>query len=84
MSLQYQRVRTYILQNFLFSDEAALLNDTDSLLGKGIIDSTGALELIHFLETEFGIKVDDTEMTPENLDSVEKIMALLKRKRSAT
>lgn len=83
MSLQHQKVRTYILQNFLFSDDASLLKDTDSLLGQGIIDSTGALELIHFLETEFGIKVDDTEMTPENLDSVDKIMALLERKRQA-
>lgn len=78
-----QKVRNYILQNFLFTDEASALNNADSLLGKGIIDSTGALELIYFLEEQFGVKVADHEMVPENLDSVNNILAFLAGKNIA-
>lgn len=77
-----KKVRGYILQNFLFTDDESTLKDDDSLLGKGIIDSTGALELIYFLEEEFGIKVADDEMVPDNLDSVNKVLAYLARKQA--
>ena len=79
MSLE-QKVRLYILESFLFTDDQSVLDNADSLLGKGIIDSTGALELVSFLEEQFGIKVADEEMVPENLDSVNNILALLQRK----
>ncbi|MEW8470669.1 MAG: acyl carrier protein, partial [Candidatus Thiodiazotropha sp.] len=57
------------------------LNSTDSFLDKGILDSTGILEVIYFLEDEFGIKVEDTEMVPENLDSVDNIVSFIAKKR---
>jgi acyl carrier protein len=75
-----QAVRGYILQNFLFTDDPSKLSNADSLLGKGIIDSTGALELVNFLEEQFGVKVADDEMVPENLDSVNSIVTFIERK----
>ncbi|KPK56671.1 MAG: acyl carrier protein [Acidithiobacillales bacterium SM23_46] len=78
-----QKIRDYILQNFLFSQDQSLLNSTDSLLAKGIIDSTGVMEMITFLQEEFGITVEDSEMVPENLDSVNRISAFVARKQAA-
>ena len=69
-----QKVRSYILENFLFTDDESALNSADSCLGTGILDSTGILEIIFFLEDDFGIKVADSEMVPENLDSVDNIV----------
>jgi len=66
-------VRKYILENFLFTDDTNALRDDDSLLDKGIIDSTGVMELIAFIEAEFHIKVTESEMIPDNLDSVHHI-----------
>ncbi len=80
MSIE-RNVRGYILENFLFTDESSsVLADSDSFLDKGIIDSTGILEVIYFLEDEFGISVEDDEMIPENLDSVDNIVAFINRK----
>lgn len=58
-----------MIENFLFGEEADLKDDT-SFLEEGIIDSTGVLELIEFLEEEFNIKIDDEDLIPENLDSL--------------
>lgn len=74
------RIRDYILENYLFTNEQSMLNSNDSFLQKNILDSTGMLEVIYFLEDEFGIKVQDDEMVPENLDSVNRIVAFLGRK----
>lgn len=68
------KLRIYILENFLFSDDPSELNDDDSFLEKEIIDSTGILEVIEFLEEEAGVKVEDDELIPDNLDSVNKIV----------
>lgn len=75
------QIRRYILENYLFSDDDSLLADGDSLMERGIIDSTGALELVFFLEEQFGIKVAEEEMLPEHLDSVDNLVAFLARKR---
>ena len=75
-----QKIRKFILNSFLFSDDELLLADDDSLLERGILDSTGVLELVAFLETEFGAVVADDELAPENLDSVSNILAFLERK----
>ena len=75
-----QGVRDYILQNFLFTDDQSAIADGDSFLAKGIVDSTGMLEIIYFLEDEYGIKIEDEEMVPENLDSVNNIVAFVARK----
>lgn len=75
-------VRNYILENFMFTMDGSELNNTDSFLERGLIDSTGILELIFFIEQQFKIKVADKEMVPENLDSVNNIVAYLERKRA--
>ncbi len=74
-----ERVRQFIIQNFYVSDPSELTDDA-SLIGGGWVDSTGMLEVMSFLETEFGIRVADTEMVPENLDSVSKISQFVARK----
>jgi len=74
------KVREYILENYLFTNDQNALMNEDSFLDKGIIDSTGILEIIMFLEDEFGVKVEDEEMIPENLDSVKNIVSFIQRK----
>ena len=72
-------VRTFIVENFLYGEDEGLARD-DSLLEKGIVDSTGILQLVTYIESEFGIKVADEELVPENLDSISNIVAFLERK----
>jgi acyl carrier protein len=74
------QIRSFLATNFYVPDPTALADDA-SLLDQGLIDSTGVLEVIEFLESTFEIKVDDAEMLPENLDSVERIVAFVERKR---
>ncbi len=76
------KIRTYVTDNFLFGDAATFGND-DSFLDKGIIDSTGILEIILFLEEEFGIKVADNEMLPENLDSISRLVRFVEHRKAA-
>lgn len=75
------QVRAYIGSNFIVSDLAALA-DGDSLLGHGILDSTGFIELVSYLEATFHIQIADDEMIPENLDSLGNIAAYVTRKLS--
>jgi acyl carrier protein len=65
----HQEIREFVVSNFLFG-QGESLTDTQSFLESGIIDSTGVLELVAFLEQQFGITVADRELLPENLDSV--------------
>jgi len=75
-----QKVRAFIFENFLFdADDGDLQNDS-SLLDQGIIDSTGVLELVEWLEDEFDLSVDDEELIPENLDSVNSLAGFITRK----
>ena len=78
MSIE-NKIREYISENFLFGD-ASQLGADDSFLDKGIIDSTGILEIVMFLEEQFGIKVADNEMLPENLDSISNIARFIAKK----
>jgi acyl carrier protein len=73
------KIRGYIAENFLFGNADQLSVD-DSFLDKGIIDSTGILEIIMFLEEEFGVKVADNEMLPENLDSIGNLVRFIAKK----
>jgi acyl carrier protein len=73
-------VRRFIGENFLFRDDGDAIAHDGSLLDAGIIDSTGVLELVCFLETTFGIEVQDDEMLPENLDSIRAIANYVARK----
>lgn len=75
-----QAIREYILENLLFTSDGSKLKDGESLLDRGIIDSTGVLEIVLFLEETFGIRVTDTEMVPENFDSVDNLVAFTERR----
>jgi acyl carrier protein len=75
-----ERVEKFILDNLLLGDDTRMPSAVDSLIGSGVIDSTGILELIEFLEQEFGIIVDDTETVPENLDGIGRITDFVLRK----
>ncbi|RJX36300.1 MAG: acyl carrier protein [Desulfurivibrio sp.] len=76
------QIRSFIFENFLFdADESSLGND-DSFMEQGIIDSTGVLELVEWLEETFSMKVQDEELVPENLDSVNKLTAFISQKTS--
>lgn len=74
-------LRRFILANYLLSQDETLLGDGESLTERGILDSTGALELVMHLEERYGIRVRDEELHPDNLDSVDKIAAFVERKR---
>jgi len=76
-----EQIRTFVTSNFYVADPAAL-KDEESLLDSGVIDSTGVLEVIAFIEDTFGFTVEDMEMLPENLDSVERITNFVIRKKS--
>jgi len=73
------RVETFIGKTFLF-DATKIVDENVSLLGTGVIDSTGVLELISFLETEFKVKFDDSELVGDNFDSVTKIKNFIHQK----
>ena len=73
------KVREFIIENYLFGDGDTLAEDT-SFLESGIIDSTGILELIFFLEETFDMKIEDDELVPENMDSLKNISQFMERK----
>ena len=75
-------VREFVLSNFYVAD-AASVTDATSLLTQGIVDSTGVLEVIGFIETTLGVTVEDHEMLPENLESIERIARFVHRKQEA-
>lgn len=72
-------IKNFIVENFLFGN-ADGIEDNTSFLEEGIIDSTGVLELVSFIEEEYGISVEDQELIPENLDSLNNITAYLEKK----
>ena len=77
----HARVKQFIVENFYVSDPAELTEDT-SLITGGYVDSTGMLEMIAFLEREFGIRVKDQEMVPENLETIGQIAEFVARKKA--
>jgi len=79
MASMKSEIRQFIANQFLFGDDKKL-GDDDSLLEAGIIDSNGILELINYLEERYGIKVNDDELMPENLDTIASIAAFLAKK----
>lgn len=76
-------IRDFIQTSFLFREGRQQIADDESLLGAGLIDSTGILELVSYLETEFNIAVQDEEIVPENLDSIGQIAGYVEMKRVA-
>lgn len=80
MSDTKARVRAYIVENFIMGGNADRLKDADSFMETHVVDSTGFLELVTFLEETYGFAVHDEEMVPENLDSLDNIDAYVRRK----
>jgi acyl carrier protein len=76
-----QQVRAFLLDNFLMGGDRERIADTDSFMERRLLDSTGFIELVTFVEQQFEIRVADDEMLPENLDSLERIAAYVHRKR---
>ena len=82
MSTTRDALRQYVLENCLFTDDGSKLKDGESFLETGLLDSTGILEIILFVEETFGIKVKDDEMVPDNLDSIDALVAFVGRKQA--
>jgi acyl carrier protein len=76
------RARAYVLENFLYARTDVQLTETDALLERGIIDSMGVLELITFIQDEFGITVGDDEITEENFGTLASIARYVTGKRA--
>ena len=75
-----QDLRRFVADNFPFGPVGDELSSDDSLVDQGIIDSTGVLELVTYLEETYGIKVEDEELIPDNLDSINRLVRFLERK----
>jgi len=76
------KLRDFIVNNFLFGTDELHFDDDDSFLEKGIIDSTGILELIEYLEETYAMTIEDDELIPENLDSLNRVEVFVGRKMS--
>ncbi|PSJ62777.1 acyl carrier protein [Pseudaminobacter soli (ex Li et al. 2025)] len=74
------QVRAFIVENFLFGDDSTPLGDEQSLIESDMVDSTGILELVSFLEERFGVAMADADIVPANLDSIARIAAFVARK----
>lgn len=76
------KIRAFIVDTFLFGQDDPTLGSTDSLLGKGILDSTGVLEIVAFLEETWGVKSKDDELVPANFDTLASLAAFVAKKRA--
>jgi acyl carrier protein len=74
-------IRRFLADIFFLGDDPASISGSKSLIEAGIIDSTGVLELVGYLEEQYAIRIDDDELLPENLDSIDNIVAFVSRKR---
>ena len=73
-------LRAFVVENFLYGDTSVAFEDSASLIGNGLMDSTGVLELVSFLEEHYGLSISDAEIVPANLDSVAAIGDFVARK----
>jgi acyl carrier protein len=84
MEQQHEReLRQYVIDNFLFGQGGSELKNDDSFMERGIVDSTGVLELVAFLEEKFQVKVEDEDLIPANLDSINNLLLYLKKKQQS-
>ena len=77
-----QKIKTYIAWNLIFSGDEFKYPEDASFLEEGIVDSLGVMELVSFVEDQFGVGVDDQDITPENFDSVTRLAAYIRRKQN--
>jgi len=80
MTLVESELRSFIGDNFFLADDSKRLSGNASLTRDGIIDSVGIVELLHFIETHYGIEITDDETIPENIDSIDNIVRYVSRK----
>ncbi len=73
-------IRSFIIENFLYGVDSENLSSDDSFFERGIVDSTGVLSIISYVEERYGIQVSDVEITPDNFDSIGKIAAYVNKK----
>jgi acyl carrier protein len=73
-------IREFIKDNFMMGEDSGEIDGNDSLLDKGIIDSTGVLELVTFVEETFGFEVEDSDVVPENFDTIDCLVSYVRRK----
>ena len=78
-----RRIRDYVTTELLYDRDASALGNDDSLLGPGLLDSVGILRLVSWLEEEFGIRIPDEDVVPENVESVRRLADLVERRRQA-
>jgi acyl carrier protein len=78
-----RELRQFVISNFLLAEDDGGLTDDASFVEQGIVDSTGVLELVSFLERRYAITLDDAELVPDNLDSIQNLTAFLERKLQA-
>ena len=76
-------IRAFIVENFLFGDESHPLPADQSLIDNDLVDSTGILELVGFIEERFAISIADADIVPANLDSIDRIAGFIARKQAA-
>lgn len=81
MGLQ-EDIRSFVVDNFLFGEPGGLKDDS-SFVKEGIVDSTGILQLVAFIQDQYKIAVEDDELIPENLDSVSRVAAFIEQKLSS-
>ena len=79
MSLQ-EEIRAFIVDTFLFGEDGGL-SEESSFLEEGIVDSTGIMQLVAYLQEQYQIIIEDEELIPGNLDSIKKVMAFVGEKR---
>ena len=75
-----EKIRNFISENFLYDETNNVLTNEESFLDNGILDSTGVIELVSFIEDNFGFHVEDNELVPENLDSINAVMKYIEQK----
>ena len=75
------RIKSFVLENFLFTENESVLRNDQSLFASGTLDSTGILELVSFVEETFGISIDDDEMIPANFETIDALAAFVSRKK---
>ncbi len=78
-----EQLKSFIVNNFLLGDKNRLIRNDESFLQGGIIDSTGVLELVNFIEETYKIKVEDEELVPENLDSIQNLIVYIQKKQQS-
>jgi len=76
-----ETIKIFVTSHFILEESPTPIDNDQSFLESGIIDSTGMLELVSFIEEQYGIKIEDEELVPDNLDSVNNVVRFVNKKR---